>query len=237
MPAITPDLVERFMSYVNQSDTCHEWQGPKSPKGYGSFSWRGGRYIASRVAYTIENGDPGDLDVCHMCDNPPCVNKAHLFAGTHQDNMSDMMAKERHYKFSVSCCPNGHEYDAKNTYYAKNGARNCRECKRIIALHSSAEAKRTASRVNMRKKRASQRPDGLNGNDKRTLELLVMAGEIADWIKRETKTQSDAARHFGISTARVTKMLKKLRELGSSEKFKPALAAIRRGRALERGEA
>lgn len=35
------------------------------------------------------------MDICHRCDNRRCVNPDHLFVGTRQDNVDDMMCKGR----------------------------------------------------------------------------------------------------------------------------------------------
>lgn len=49
-----------------------------------------------RVSWQLFNGDiENNLWVLHRCDNPKCVNPDHLFLGTHQDNMDDMIAKGR----------------------------------------------------------------------------------------------------------------------------------------------
>ena len=51
---------------------------------------------ASRAAWILSNGAiPNRKHVLHRCDNPPCINPAHLFLGTHQDNMDDMARKNR----------------------------------------------------------------------------------------------------------------------------------------------
>lgn len=86
----------RFWARVDKSGNCWLWTGATDDKGYGRLSFKGRRAIAPRVAYELTHGvSPGQLQVLHRCDNPPCVNPDHLFLGTNADNIRDMCAKGR----------------------------------------------------------------------------------------------------------------------------------------------
>lgn len=92
-------LAERFWPKVDQRGDCWLWTGSINNYGYGMIAagGRGGKVLkAHRVAWELTHGPvPDGLEVCHTCDQPRCVNPAHLWLGTHTENVRDMWRKGR----------------------------------------------------------------------------------------------------------------------------------------------
>lgn len=77
---------------------CWEWDGALDSHGYGQMAVNRGRpWKAYRIAYEAWVKVPEDnVDICHRCDNPPCINPAHLFEGSRAVNVADAVSKMRH---------------------------------------------------------------------------------------------------------------------------------------------
>ena len=92
-------LAFRFMQDHRKGMYCWEWAGKKR-KGYGMIHYKSKSYSAHRVSYELFVGripSPKSTMICHTCDNPGCVNPAHLYAGTAKSNYEDMIDRERSY--------------------------------------------------------------------------------------------------------------------------------------------
>jgi hypothetical protein len=142
-------LAERFWVKVDKNGPLHPtlgtacwvWTGRHLTWGYGQIE----NHLTHRLSWRLHNGPiPNRLQVLHRCDNPPCVNPAHLFLGTNTDNRADSKAKGRmRGRFSgMSACINGHPLDAQNTRILKSGdragKRTCAICRRDALIRHRA---------------------------------------------------------------------------------------------------
>jgi hypothetical protein len=133
---------DRFWARVDKGGDCWERQGGRTVGGYGRVGNRG--QVASRFAWELASGQPlpDGMEVCHTCDNPPCVRNddagvyvvdgieyqrfGHLFLAPHEVNSADRDAKKR--------TPQGDKHPRWNpTNRGKVHARTCELCGKAFA--------------------------------------------------------------------------------------------------------
>lgn len=127
---MSAEAVERFhRSYRIAPSGCWEWKLSLNWGGYGSFRSGAHRTGAHRAAYELLVGPiPPGLDIDHLCRNRKCVNPAHLEPVTRSENLRRGIGGR--WNADKPRCPQGHAYDAANTYHDKRGWRGCRKCRR-----------------------------------------------------------------------------------------------------------
>lgn len=151
------DLI-RFWSKVNRNGPvpahcpdrgpCWVWTGLRDESGYGIFHVTlSGRYRKARAhrwllgvlrGQHLTREVVGAEDGCHHCDNPPCVNPAHLYVGTRKQNIADAVERGRMWQQKVTHCSLcGTEY----TYNPSGKHRRCRVCENAALRKARRDAK------------------------------------------------------------------------------------------------
>lgn len=104
--------MERFWSKtkLNPATGCIEWTAAtKKPSArdfrgggqslpHGQFYYKGRTELAHRVSKALELGieDPRELPlISHACDNPRCVNPAHLELSSYSQNLKEAWERNR----------------------------------------------------------------------------------------------------------------------------------------------
>lgn len=126
---LTPRQTKNFWAKVEKIDApdgCWIWVGSLTRKGYGHFRVGDKLQSTHRISYNIHVGAvPKGLFVLHKCDVRNCIRAEHLFLGTNQDNMDDMVKKKRYFTGVTDNAPkppvlNLHNVPAgEKTYNAK----------------------------------------------------------------------------------------------------------------------
>jgi hypothetical protein len=143
-------FLDSFWNRVQQSDGCWNWTGGKNNQGYGNFApQRRVNLLAHRFSWEFHHRQqiPPGMLVCHTCDNPSCVNPAHLFLGSQGDNHADKLHKLEIKRLRAAgvtelppldlarrdngnACWRGHAYTPENTTVNRLGRKVCRTCDR-----------------------------------------------------------------------------------------------------------
>lgn len=99
MIVLSEKLKNRFLNKIDipkDANKCWTWKEYKDKDGYGVY--RAGQKVkAHRYSFLLFNGFiSNEQFICHHCDNPSCVNPAHLFQGSPKDNIRDCVQKGRY---------------------------------------------------------------------------------------------------------------------------------------------
>lgn len=87
--------MKSFWDKVEKTDTCWNWTGAKTPRGYGLISYKGKNIYTHRLSWFLHTGNFPKRNILHDCDNPSCIRPTHLREGTQKENVADAILRGR----------------------------------------------------------------------------------------------------------------------------------------------
>lgn len=90
-------LERRLKEHITVTENgCWEWNGCLTPNGYPQIAFKRRAHYAHRLSYAVFVG-PIETNkfVLHKCDNPKCINPAHLKTGNQKENIGDAVSRNR----------------------------------------------------------------------------------------------------------------------------------------------
>jgi hypothetical protein len=135
-----------FLSRVTFTDSCWVWNGSlrNRMQAYGHFNYQHKAMTSHRFAWLALVGElPVGKHLHHLCENPACVNPAHLLPLDPTVHMREYTPQNAVVQRGASStCPNGHDLSGHNLIVRGDGRRRCRTC-----LHAYEVKRREAMRL------------------------------------------------------------------------------------------
>lgn len=130
---------------------CWVWRRRVNRGGYETGNRRvDGRKVtfrAHRLSYeTFVGPIPEGLSIDHLCRNRRCANPEHLEAVTQRENLLRSPFTTTSHHAAKTACIHGHPFDEENTYFRRNGGRDCRACQRNKQIRRALRAASVSSK-------------------------------------------------------------------------------------------
>lgn len=127
------------IEWFENENGCFICSSHKKDKGYARIRKYGKQIPISRYMYEECFGFiPKGMVIRHKCDNPSCINPEHLELGTHQDNMNDMVKRNRSQKGKDRTIAKLKEDDIKRIKKEYSKGKSSRELAKIFNVDKSS---------------------------------------------------------------------------------------------------